>query len=380
MNGCRFCATSHNFGRTYIPFLKTGREMFEAACRMEDEFQCTDFFVMDENFLKDGRRALELIEEMERANRFFQFAIFSSAETIRAFGIQNIVRLGVFWLWMGVESKFDLYEKNKNIDMAAMIGELQGHGVAVLASAILFIEEHTPENIEEDINFLISLAPSFIQFMQLIPLPVTALYQEFKRKGWIDPSVPFEEYHGQKRLTWRHPNFTPEQTEHWLKQAFDKDFEVLGGGPMRMTRAHLNGVRALASMPQTATIVAREKVLRQRARELRLLVPVMARHAHNAHEAELVSQLQRDLDAELGPYTAREKVFVAATFVFAEKHALRLRWKGDRTQPPTHRTEYRQDVRTSFSPKAQWGATVSAFRRLLDRPVKLLHAVLPKTL
>ncbi|MBI5537643.1 MAG: cobalamin B12-binding domain-containing protein [Deltaproteobacteria bacterium] len=371
VNGCRFCATSHNFGRDYTPFLKTGKEIFEAACRMEDEYHCSDFFVMDENFLKDGRRARELVEEMERANRFFQFAIFSSAETIRAFGIDNIVRLGVFWLWMGVESKKEIYEKNRDIDVAAMVAELQDHGIAVLASGILFIEEHTPENIEEDIDYLISLSPSFIQFMQVIPFPVTPIYEDFKRKGWLDPSIPFEEFHGQKRLAWRHPNFTPEQTETWLGKAFRKEFDVLGGGPMRMTRAHLNGVKRLKRMARTPTVVAREKVLLERVRELRLLVPVMARYAHDARESELIASLKQDLDRELGAYTMRERVFVAATFAFAAKYALQLGWKGDRTQPPTHRTEYRTPARR----KRGW----SAMLRHVPRPKTLLHAVLPKS-
>jgi radical SAM superfamily enzyme YgiQ (UPF0313 family) len=381
LNGCRFCATSHNFGRKYIPFLKTGKEVFDAACRMEDEFSCSDFFIMDENFLKDRQRAMELVEEMERANRFFQFALFSSAETIRAFGIENMVRLGVFWLWMGVESKREIYEKNKNIDLAAMIAELQDHGIAVLASGILFIEEHTPENIEEDIDFLISLAPTFTQFMQVIPLPVTELYLDFQRKGWLDPSIPFEEYHGQKRLAWRHPHFTPAQTEQWLLKAFRKEFDALGGSPMRMTRAHLKGLKRLKTMPRTPTIVARENALRERVRELRLLVPVMARYAHDDHEAQLVGQLSRDLLEELGPRTARENVFVAATFAFAAKYALRLRWKGDRFQPPTKRTAYRQPTSSKSLLAAASSVVAAQLSRLaaMRGPAALLHAVQPKT-
>ncbi len=342
VNACRFCATSHNFGRKYTAFLRTGKEVFDAACRMSDAYGCTDFFIMDENFLKDAKRAHELIDEMERANRFFNFAIFSSAETIVSFGIENIVRLGVFWLWMGVESKREIYEKNRNVDLAKMIDELQDHGVAVLASAILFLEDHTPENIEEDIDFVLSLKPSFTQFMQLTPMPVTALYEDFKRKGLIDPTIPYEEWHGQHRLAWKHPHFTPEETERWLGYAFRKEFDQLGGSVMRMTRAHLRGLQRLTTFPPSKWVDARRKALLSRTRELRLLVPVMARYAHNRTEADLVEQLRLDLDAELGPLSATERVAVAATFAFAAKYAMRLAWKGDRFQPRTLRTAYRQ--------------------------------------
>lgn len=348
VNACRFCATSHNFGRTYTPFLRTGKEIFDAACRMADEFDCTDFFIMDENFLKDRKRALELVEEMERANRFFNFAIFSSAETIVSFGIENIVRLGVFWLWMGVESKREIYEKNKNVDLSKMIDDLQDHGIAVLASAILFLEDHTPENLEDDIDFVLSLKPTFTQFMQFTPMPVTALYQDFKRKGLIDFSIPYEEWHGQHRLVWRHPHFTAEQTEKWLAHAFRKEFDQLGGSVMRMTRAHLRGAQRLATLPRTPSNVARHEAVVRRARELRLLVPVMAYYAHNKVEANLVEELRRDLEAEFGPYTTQEKAMVAAAFAFAAKYRLRLALKGDRFQPDMHRKAYRQPEASSM--------------------------------
>src|SRR5512140_2793669 len=61
VNGCRFCSTSHFFGKAYRPFLGTGRELFETAREIADRRGTDDFFVMDENFLKDTGRALELL-------------------------------------------------------------------------------------------------------------------------------------------------------------------------------------------------------------------------------------------------------------------------------------------------------------------------------
>ncbi|MBI5535167.1 MAG: cobalamin B12-binding domain-containing protein [Deltaproteobacteria bacterium] len=344
VNGCRFCATSHNFGKRYIPFLKTGRDVFEAACRASDEFGCTDFFVMDENFLKDRKRAMELIDEMERAGRYFNFAIFSSAETITAFGMDELVRLGVFWLWLGVESRFETYTKNRGVDMRALIDGLQSRGIVVLASGILFHEEHTPQNIEEDIDYVISLEPCFTQFMQFTPMPVTELYQDLKRKGLIDFSIPYEEWHGQKRLVWKHPHFTPRQTEEFLHMAFQKEFDVLGSGVMRMTRTHLRGLAAFDSLPDTECFRSRRRALEARARELRLLVPAMARFAHNQTERDLVDALAKSFDRRFGPMTASERALSAGGLALAMKYALRVKLFGDRFQPATHRQEYRQSL------------------------------------
>ena len=71
VNGCNFCSTSHFFGRTYTSYLSSGKELFDTACRIADERGTDEFFVMDENFLKDRDRAMGLLAEMERHQRYF---------------------------------------------------------------------------------------------------------------------------------------------------------------------------------------------------------------------------------------------------------------------------------------------------------------------
>ena len=110
-NKCRFCSTSHFFGE-YVPYFKTGKELFDICCEYEEKLGVTDFGVLDENFLKMKDRALELIELMESNNRYFTFGVFSSAEAIQSFGdFDLLVRLGIQFIWIGVESAKEIYEK-----------------------------------------------------------------------------------------------------------------------------------------------------------------------------------------------------------------------------------------------------------------------------
>ena len=185
VNGCRFCSTTHFFGKTYTSYLATGRAIFENAVRIADARGTDTFFVMDENFLKDTGRARELLAEMEREQRFFRFQIFSSAEAILAFGLDDLVRLGVNFIWMGVETKHREanFTKNAGVDPKWLVRELRNRGINVLASGILCMEHHTQENIQEDIDHLVDLEADFSQFMLLTPLPTTALYQEKKASG-----------------------------------------------------------------------------------------------------------------------------------------------------------------------------------------------------
>ncbi|MFC1760996.1 B12-binding domain-containing radical SAM protein [Planctomycetota bacterium] len=240
-NKCRFCATSHFFGE-YMPYLKTGQEIFDVCCEYEDRMGVTDFGVLDENFLKSKDRALELLEIVEKSDRHFTFAIFSSAETLGAIGdLDILVRLGVNFIWVGVESKKEVYEKNKGVDFTQLFQELKRRGISVMASAILFLEEHDQKTIWDDIEFASMLNPDYLQFMQLGPLPGTALYKDYLAKGKLRADAPLQSQHGQKHIWFHHDHFTPEESDTFLRKAFCFDFQRNGPSMIRATKTSLQG-------------------------------------------------------------------------------------------------------------------------------------------
>ena len=104
--GCNFCTTSAFFGGKgkFVNFFESGDELFEVMCRMEDELKVKSFFVMDENFLLHRERAMRLLELMKEGNKSWALSVFASANAIRKYTMQELVELGVSWLWMGLES------------------------------------------------------------------------------------------------------------------------------------------------------------------------------------------------------------------------------------------------------------------------------------
>jgi len=241
-NGCVFCVTSHKFHKCYIPLLKTGRDVFEACLRADREKHLTGFSVMDENFLKQPARARELLAEMEAHGKPYVFDLFSSAETIRALGVDFLVRLGVRMVWIGVESRFATHPKTRGIDLRALIRELQDHGIIVQASMILFQDHHTPENIWEDIDWAISLDSSLAQFMNYTPYPGTALYRAKEAEGTLKP-VHYRHQHGQGELVFEHPAF-PDSRDHAriLREAFRRKYLRGGPGIVNMARTLVTGL------------------------------------------------------------------------------------------------------------------------------------------
>lgn len=343
VNGCSFCSTSHFFGKQYSSFLDSGRSLFETARQIADARGTDSFFIMDENFLKDRQRAMELVEEMERQGRFFRFHIFSSAEAIQAFGLDNMVRLGVTLVWIGFESQSrqEAFDKNLGLDAADLVRGLRRRGISVLGSGILCMEHHTPKNMQQDIDFLVGLDTDFVQFMLLTPLPVTALYRRLQRRGLIDEDLPFEEWHGQKVLNWRHPAFGEGEPARWIDHAFAQDFRENSSSMYRVAQTSLWGYERLRALPhRSACLEARMRQFETQAREYSLLLPAIARFSVSDRERDRAEQLIRRVRRVLG-HTPLDRAKVVVATAMVTRWKLRLDLVGDELQPKTIVTRYR---------------------------------------
>jgi radical SAM superfamily enzyme YgiQ (UPF0313 family) len=323
-NRCRFCATAHFFDG-YAPYLKTGKEIFEVCQAYEAKLGVTDFGVLDENFLTMKPRALELLEEMENAGKRYTFGIFSSAETLRDLGdLDLLVRLGVQFVWIGVESKEEVYAKNRGIDLHRLIAELRRRGVCVLASAILFLEHHDHQTIWSDVDYAISLNPDYLQFMQLGPVPGTALYQDYHDRGKLLTRVPYEEQHGQGHIWFRHQAFTQEESGEVLQRAFARDYRNNGASMLRMITTTLMGYRyALAHAdPRIRGRAAGFADLLRRARPM--LLASRAFSSNSATDA-LLRELSRAYREDFGRQGLVTTLASLATLVLSVKEALQVR-------------------------------------------------------
>ncbi len=344
VNGCHFCCTSHFFEKAYVPFFRTGKELFEQAERSALIRRTHEFYVMDENFLKDTTRARELLAEMERRQRWFNFYISSSAEAIMAFGIDNMVRLGVCFVWIGFESQNteSLFAKNSGINAVQLVRDLRDRGISVLGSTILCMEHHTPANIAADIDFAVGLQTDFVQFMLYTGMPVTQLYKDHKARGLLDANVPFEEWHGQNRLNWHHPAFPGDQAKQWLDHAFRRDFEANSSSIYRMIETAFRGYQRLAAIQaRDACLEARCRQLRKRAQMYSLLLPVIARHAVNAAERQRALALYGKCRRIFGSAGARERLIRMGANLLSARWDLHVRLFGDLIQPATIVTRHR---------------------------------------
>ncbi|MBN1395259.1 MAG: cobalamin-dependent protein [Pirellulales bacterium] len=243
--GCNFCSTSAMFGGKgkWVDFYRTGDELFDVMCQVEREMGVRSFFIMDENFLFHRRRALRLLELMEANEKSWSLDVFSSANVLRSYSIEQLIRLGISWVWMGIEGRDSQYAKLAGADTFELVKHLQSHGIRVLGSTIIALENHTPENIDEAIEHAVRHDTDFHQFMLYTPVPGTPLHKELSEKGLMKNESEFDpsDIHGQAILNYRHPALSDEQTAVIMPRAFNRDFEVNGPSVVRIVRTTLAG-------------------------------------------------------------------------------------------------------------------------------------------
>ena len=251
--GCNFCSTSAMFGGKgkFVNFYRTGAELFDVMCEIERALGSRSFFVMDENFLLQRKRALDLLALMERYEKSWSLYVFSSANVLTSYSIEQLIRLGVSWVWMGLEGKDSQYHKLDGSDTFSLVRRLQSHGISVLGSSIIGLEEHTPENIDQVIDHAVHHNTEFHQFMLYTPLPGTPLHAEHEAKGtMLDASECSEaDAHGQSRFNYRHPHITDGKETEYLLRAFQRDFEVNGPSVLRLVETRLRGWRRYKDHP-----------------------------------------------------------------------------------------------------------------------------------
>jgi len=365
-NSCRFCATSHKFDRQYTAFLRTGQDIFEACQKTEQKLGVDDFGLMDENFCKEPQRARQLLEIMEQHGKAYTFSTFSSAETIAGLGTDFLVRLGVNVIWIGVESKADLFEKTRGIDLQSLIADLQAHGITVLASSILFLEHHDKQSIHSDIDWAIGLNSDLLQFMELGPSPGTRLYQEYEAAGKMTAGIPWPRKHGQDEIWFEHPHFTPQESASYLREAFVKKYQKHGPSVLNMAMTSINGFlrvrdeingrsqsgfkwdpKTLKYAPSRSRskddfMLLRLDSIRKNALRFRPALSSMLHYAPNARAAEKCRNIMMLYEKAFGPMPFMERLKSTAVRALAviehrriKKHGVVMR------QPPTKRTVYR---------------------------------------
>ena len=301
--GCNFCTTSAFFGGKgkVLNFYGSGEELFGVMEEAERARHIQSFFIMDENFLLQKRRAMDLLELMKRGGKSWGLNIFSSANAIRNYSYEQLVELGISSIWLGLESPRSNYSKLDGADTVRMSRELRSHGITLLGSTIIGLEHHTPENIAAEIEHAVAHQTDLHQFMLYTPVPGTPLYRDMAEQGKL-LDVDLADIHGQLGFNFEHASISREESKKLLDWAFWRDFERNGPSLFRICRTSLEGWKRYKRHPD---LRVRERFQRE-AKALRrgyggMLWAMEHRlKSTNASVAVQIRALRKDLEREFG--------------------------------------------------------------------------------
>ncbi|MBI4875487.1 MAG: cobalamin B12-binding domain-containing protein [Acidobacteria bacterium] len=336
--GCDFCTTSAFFGGKgkVLNFYESGEELFGLMCEMERNINAKSFFIMDENFLLQRRRALELLERMKKHNKSWAFYVFSSANAIRKYTMQELVELGVSWVWMGLESPKSDYSKLDGADTLQLAGELREHGIKLLGSTIVGLEHHTPENIVGEIEHAIAHGTDFHQFMLYTPVPGTPLYYRLKEEGRL-LDVDLADIHGQYKFNFEHKAISRDESKKFLDWAFWRDFERNGPSVYRICRTTLQGWMRYKAYHDERVRRRFEWEVRSLKNAYSAVLWAMERRLKRTNEAvsAQVHSLRRDIEREFGGISRMWAAFAGPVLLWTARREEKRLARGVTYEPPT---------------------------------------------
>jgi len=302
--GCNFCTTSAFFGGKgkFVNFYETGDELFEVMSKVEAELGARAFFMMDENFLLHRTRAMRLLERMKAANKSWALSVFASANAIRKYSMQELVELGVSWLWMGLESPRSSYAKLQGADTHQLTKELRENGIRVLGSTIVGLEHHTRENIADEIEYACAHGTDFHQFMLYTPVPGTPLFQEMSEQGRMLDGIDLADVHGQYKFNFRHAAISRDDSKRFLDWAFWRDFERNGPSLYRICQTMLQGWKRYKDYPDARVRERFAREMKKLGTSYNAALWTMERKFRkiNREVSEQIRALRREVEKEFG--------------------------------------------------------------------------------
>ncbi len=346
--GCNFCTTSAFFGGKgkCVNFYESGDELFEVMSQAESALETRSFFMMDENFLLNRPRAMRLLERMKQGSKSWALYVFSSANAIRKYSMQELVELGVSWIWMGLESPRSTYSKLSGADTLKLTRELRQHGIKLLGSTIVGLEHHTPDNIRAEVEHAVAHGTDFHQFMLYTPVPGTPLHEQITREGRM-LNVDLADIHGQYKFNFEHTAISREDSKKFLDWAFRRDFELNGPSIYRICQTMLQGWQRYKDYPDPRVRERFRWEVKQLKSAYNASLWAMEKRLKRANVSvsEKIRRLRKDVEREFGVAAMTARTFLGPVLLWASKREDKRLAAGKTYEPPT------------FFERHNWGAT-----------------------
>ncbi|MGA1796238.1 MAG: B12-binding domain-containing radical SAM protein [bacterium] len=339
-HGCEFCATSHFHKKRHIPLLKTGTDLHREIRRVHKVLGNPNLpiGIIEEDFLLQKERAAEYLECVKKDEKNpIRISCFASAYSVTLWDPEDLVRMGIETIWIGVESRQANYAKLKGLDIEAIFETLHSHGINTLASLIIGHDFHTVEKVWEDLDYLVSLNPSLSQFLILTPACSTPLFDRLRREGRL-LDMPHKHWDG-FHLAFAHPRIDKEKMEQLILDVYDEEYRRLGPSVIRFIEKQFRGYLRFRDAADPL-LSARAGQYRQGCLDALPLFPIAARRAPTKEVARRIREIRRSIVHETGAGGLKNRILSGLVPALALAEQFKLKHCAY-PQVRMGRTEYR---------------------------------------
>ena len=223
--GCIFCVWPQMFYKSGKYRKRTPQDVVGEIKANLQQVPYKSFYIDDDTFNMSKASVIALATAITDAGlNTIPWATMGRADRIDDEQLDALVEAGLYSIKYGVESAEQsiLDASEKYIDINKVISGIQktsARGIKVHLTFTFGLPGDTIETIEKTIDLACELPCDTVQFSIATPYPGTRMYEMYKEAGWLQ-SENWEDYVGSTKAVSRTENFTGEQLEFYVHEAY----------------------------------------------------------------------------------------------------------------------------------------------------------------
>jgi hypothetical protein len=337
-HACEFCSTSAYFGKRHVPFVATGKHLYELMAHYHRMLGIHEFIIYEEDFFLYRRYIDDYLQYFRERPAPFSFACYSTVKALSQYPLEDLVRAGLSHVWIGVESVQSPFNKSNGKPVAELFTELQNHGVTTTGSIIAGLDHQTRKNLPNEFEHLASLFPSTVQISNLIAGPETDLRSRLEREGRLRPDVDIRDSHLYSDIV-IHPEFSRGELRGLIFQGYDFIYQSIGPALYRMLATWHQGWKNL-HISADPLLQMRSSILAGRVRALAPVFLETEEFLPNDVIRSRVANLMSEIERLNGAWTHAERREAKRISKVFNQEKVRLERDGPFVYEPDTRITY----------------------------------------
>ncbi len=311
LGGCDFCSTTTLFNRKRLELLSP-EQLVDHIELYHDNFpEVTQVFIIEEDHFRQPRYLKQTRdywqdhpEVLERLDWFGFGSVDYIGRFAKRYGWDAIAEMGLGCVFIGVESKFageHGYDKRDEIDAREVFSRLHAMGIRTIGAWMCGWDWHDHTNVHEDLNYFVSLYPTYQQLTRVSPFPGTPLWERLREEGRVR-DVPWDDVHFWSSAQ-ENEGLESHETLNFTEYGYDLLYQTWGPSILRRLDVELSGYDYCLKSENTLLRVHRSIFFKQQCAMLWTNIAAMDRFAPNGVVRRRVRQIDKKYRALIGEPT-----------------------------------------------------------------------------